>query len=265
MFEHIILISYRNFLRDRSSFLINLFGLSMGLACALFIYLWVVEETNVDKFHEKDSHLYQVMNNFHAPDDISTSETTPVRLSGALADEMPEVEATVIIMNKEDRPEGILTYDENQISARGLYTSKNFFEEFSFPLRSGNSAEVLAGRNQIVLSEGLAAKLFQSPANAVGKIIEWKNQWEKGNFEVTGVFEDPPASSTLKFDFVFAIEPIFEAEPYTLDWDYHFVETYLVLGKNTDISKFNKRISAYLASKDASGEAFTLLDRKSVV
>ena len=63
MFRHNFLITYRNFLRYKSSFFINLIGLSTGLACALLIYLWVNDELSVDKFHKKDEQLYQVLVN----------------------------------------------------------------------------------------------------------------------------------------------------------------------------------------------------------
>src|SRR5687767_1739566 len=59
MFRHNVLITYRNFLRHKSSFFINLTGLSTGLASAIMIYLWVADELSVDKFHQKDEQLYQ--------------------------------------------------------------------------------------------------------------------------------------------------------------------------------------------------------------
>jgi hypothetical protein len=61
MIKHNLLIIIRNFKRFKSTFLINLIGLSTGLACALLIYLWVTDELAVDKFHKKDDRLYQVM------------------------------------------------------------------------------------------------------------------------------------------------------------------------------------------------------------
>jgi hypothetical protein len=63
MLRHNLLITYRNFLRYKSSFLINLAGLSTGLACTLLVYLWVNDELHVDKYFENDDRLYQVMEN----------------------------------------------------------------------------------------------------------------------------------------------------------------------------------------------------------
>jgi len=60
MLRHNLILTFRKFKRNKTSFLINLIGLSTGLACALLIFLWVTDELQVDKFHEKDSRIYQV-------------------------------------------------------------------------------------------------------------------------------------------------------------------------------------------------------------
>jgi hypothetical protein len=84
MFRHNILITYRNFLRYKSSFLINLVGLSSGLACTLLIYLWVADELSVDRFHRNDDQLYQVLRNIQLPMELKPRESTPARLGEAL-------------------------------------------------------------------------------------------------------------------------------------------------------------------------------------
>ncbi|NVJ45846.1 MAG: ABC transporter permease, partial [Cytophagia bacterium] len=72
MFKHNLLISFRGFKRYKTTFLINLLGLSTGLAAALLIFLWVDDEKSVDTFHEKDDQLYWVMSNFSINDDVNT-------------------------------------------------------------------------------------------------------------------------------------------------------------------------------------------------
>ena len=92
MLKHNLLIIFRNFKRSKSTFFINLIGLSTGIACALFIYMWVHDEINVDKFNVNDSRLYQVMANFKSPEGISTEKITPVIMASELEKEFPEVE-----------------------------------------------------------------------------------------------------------------------------------------------------------------------------
>ncbi|MEM6768249.1 MAG: permease prefix domain 2-containing transporter, partial [Bacteroidota bacterium] len=73
MLKHNLLITYRSFLRNKSSFLINLVGLSTGLACVILILLWIQDEWNVDKFHENDARLYQAIHHQMYEGDIQTS------------------------------------------------------------------------------------------------------------------------------------------------------------------------------------------------
>src|SRR5687767_5905284 len=115
MFRHNILITWRNFLRYKSSFFINLAGLSTGLACALLIYLWVNDEIHIDKFHEKDAHLYQVFQNLSIDNTIETIEYTPGLLAKTLAEEIPEVEyATAVIPPYWFSGNGIISVGNNR-------------------------------------------------------------------------------------------------------------------------------------------------------
>src|SRR5690349_25177038 len=95
MLKHFLTLDYRNILRSKTHFVMNLTGLSVGLACVMLIYLWINDELKVDKFHEKDAQLYQVIKNNIEPHGIDTGEDTPPLLSRLLRDEMPEVEIAV--------------------------------------------------------------------------------------------------------------------------------------------------------------------------
>jgi putative ABC transport system permease protein len=86
MFRHNILISYRNFLRYKSSFFINLLGLSSGLACALLIHLWIADEMSVDKFHRKGDQLYQVLRNVERPGRTIQDGQQEKQIIGAVKD-----------------------------------------------------------------------------------------------------------------------------------------------------------------------------------
>src|SRR6185369_1398993 len=95
MLKHNLILVYRNFLRFKGAFFINLIGLSTGLACVLLIYLWVVDELAVDKFHKNDSRLYQAMEFRKRTNDIWTAVSSPEPLAKALVEDMPEVEYAV--------------------------------------------------------------------------------------------------------------------------------------------------------------------------
>lgn len=183
MFRHNVLIAYRNFLRYKSSFFINLIGLSSGLACALLIHLWVNDEWHVNKFHQQSDRLYQVMENVDQDGGMITRITTAGPTAEALASEMPEVEYAVT--NTFDRiVHEVLSVEDNDIKADGLYASADFFKLFSFDLLQGNRNQVLSDKKSIVITEDLAKRLFGTTENVIGKTIGWQH---KKQYQVSGV------------------------------------------------------------------------------
>src|SRR6476660_8946187 len=98
MFKNSFKLAWRNLLKDRQFTFLNLVGLSTGLACTFLIYLWVQDELNVDKYNEKDAHLFQVMVNQHQEDGIRTGMYTPGLLANAMKREIPDVEYAVTVV-----------------------------------------------------------------------------------------------------------------------------------------------------------------------
>ena len=169
MFRHNLLLIYRNFKRFKSAFFINLMGLSTGLACTLLIYLWVNDELSVDKFHEKDNRLFQVMEHQQHSGSIRVTDSTPWPLGESLAEEMPEVEYAATATPTYWFPDFTLSIKDKSIKARGQYVGKDYFNIFTYPLLHGNADQVLADKSSIVISEKLAVSLFGTTENVVGK------------------------------------------------------------------------------------------------
>ncbi|WP_299533457.1 ABC transporter permease [Ulvibacterium sp.] len=260
MLRHNIVLFFRNIKKNQSSFLINTIGLSTGLACTLLIGLWVFDELRVDKFHKKDAQLYQVMQNFQFDDDIETEGRTPVPLGEALLAEMPEVEHAVAINDffSWRSREGILSDGDNHIKAVGWHAGSDFFDVFSHKLLQGDKDEVLAGKNGIVLSQSLAKRVFGTQDNIIGKTLEWKHPSFEGAYQVTGVFENPPANATAQFDFLISMEILLEKDRWAKGWGSSYAETFLTLKKGTDVEQFNKKIEGFLNTKDNSDDNATL-------
>ena len=221
MFKHNLILAFRNFRRYKSSFIINLFGLTSGLACTLFIYLWVNDEINMDTFHEKESQLYQVMEHQKYADNIMTTTSTPGLLSETLAEKYPEIEyaiTTTWINNH------TITFENKNVEAEGYHVSKDFFNIFSYGLVQGDPDQVLADKYAIVISEELAESVFGTTENVVGKTIELQH---KDNFIVSGVFKPTPKRSRYEFDFVLSYPHILQQKlsHNFLSYPKHHIET----------------------------------------
>jgi putative ABC transport system permease protein len=243
---HNLLITYRNFKRSKGSFFINLIGLSSGIACVLFIYLWVKDEIDFDKFHKKNSQLFQVMQNQKTANNITTWENTPGPLAEALIEEMPEIEYAVPVFNGAIFGKPTLSVKENNFKANGIYAGKDFFNIFTFNLIEGNANQVLADKNSVVLSEGLAMKLFNTTEKIVGKTVKYQNEQ---TFQVSGIFKRVPSNSSLQFDFVLSYKVISERINFFSTWGDNPANTYIILKQGTNINQFNNKIAGLIKRK----------------
>jgi len=130
MLRHNLLIIYRNIKRNKSTFFINLIGLSTGLACALLIYLWVNDELNMDKFNQKDSRLYQVMENAEQNNTIVTGPYTPDLLAETLAKEVPEVEYAAAVTPSFFFGKIPVSTQDKKFKAVGQFVGKDFLSYY---------------------------------------------------------------------------------------------------------------------------------------
>jgi ABC-type antimicrobial peptide transport system permease subunit len=245
MLRHNLLIAFRNFLRYKSSFLINLTGLSSGLACTLLIYLWVNDELHVDKFHVNRDRLYQVRENVEQDGGLITRITTAGPTAEALASEMPEVEYAVT--NTFDRIfHEVLSVEGKDIKAGGLYASADFFKLFSFELIQGNKDQVLSDKKSIVITESLAKRLFGTTENILGKSVDWKH---KKQYQISGVLQDLSPLSSIKFDFILTFEAFKDDNTWALSWFNTAPQTFVLLKEGTDVNQFNKKIAELVRTK----------------
>jgi putative ABC transport system permease protein len=245
MFLHNFLISFRNIKRNKGTFFINLIGLSSGLACAILIYLWVYDELNFDKFHKKDNQLFQVMVRNKVSNGIEISNATSSILANTLAEELPEVEYA-ITAGPPDQKKSMLSFEDKMIKAVVLYAGRDFFNVFSFNLMQGNENQVLSDGNNIIISEEIAMKLFNTDINIVGKAIEFDS---KNKYIISGVFKGTPQNSSVQFDVVLPFEVMKKKFPGIDAWGQNYFNTFLILKAGTNIDQFDKKIGEILKKK----------------
>lgn len=248
MLTHNLILIYRSFKRFKSTFIINLIGLSTGLASALLIYLWVNDELHMDKFHEKDRRLYQVMEVLSEEIGGGTVIESSGPVAEALKADMPEVEYAAALAPptwpRFDR--FVLSTNQRDIRATGQYAGKDYFSIFSYNLIEGDAHNVLKDKNSIAISEELATRLFNTKYNVVGKTVEFQHERE---LLVSGVFENVPSASSTQFDFVLSFELFEEIAPWSRDWNSMGPHAYVVLREGTDLKTFNKKIEDFPARK----------------
>jgi putative ABC transport system permease protein len=249
MIKHYFIITMRNLTKYKGSFIINLIGLSTGLACALFIYLWVSDEKQFDKFHDNDKNLYQVMELSIENNETIVHESTQGPLADAMKKELPEVASAVQVFSieKSGFKFNLKVNDKSVKTTLGIFAGKDFFNVFSFPLLIGNKEQVLNEKTAIVISEKLANNLFGSADASVGKTLEYEIVGKKMEVQVTGVFKSLPSNSSLQFD-VALTQASFLSDFWTggTEWTNQTPNTYLLLKPQTDVARFNAKIKNFI-------------------
>lgn len=253
MFLHYILLFYRNIIRYKRTFLINLIGLSSGLVTVLLIYLWVSDELSIDKFHAYNSRLCQVMYNEKTAEGIKTSRQTPYFLEDALLHDIPEIELTSVSTPPLFFPDFVISSGEQKIKATGKFSGKNFFRMFSYPLQEGIPEQVLSDKNSVVISESLARKLYHSTENISGKTFRYSLMNRDKQVIVSGVFKDIPSNASERFDFVLSFDSMKDLMGMPTD-NYAWNRTdpfynYVLLREGVDVAALNKKLRNYIAKK----------------
>jgi len=205
MIHNYLKIALRNLKRHKGYSFINIAGLAVGMACCLFILIYVLYEFSYDAFHEDANRIYRVAMEFRAKDQpVKYAAVTPPPVAPAILDNFVEVEYAVRIT----WGSGIVKHGEKQFfEDRIFYADQSFFNVFTFPIIKGNPETALKEPYTAVLTESIAEKYFGSE-DPVGKTISVNYQRD---YKITGVVEDVPPNSHFTFDFLFSFVPIEES------------------------------------------------------
>ena len=161
---------WRKLFREKQFSILNIAGLSTGLARSLLIFLWVSDEKSTDRFNEKDSRLYQVIKSWHGSDGrVEASKNTPGIMAASMKADLPEIEYAVPVASNAER--SVIASASKKIKAQPVYAGKDFFNVFSYKLVEGNRATALKELKGVLLSEKLALSLFNTTKGIVGKTI----------------------------------------------------------------------------------------------
>ena len=264
MYKHNFKIAFRNYFRYKSSFFINLSSLSIGLACAILIVLWVRDELSIDKFHENDERLFQVMHNFESPSGIVTLEWTPGLLAEALEEEFPEVEQSVQVMPPSPYSfNGIMAVEDMRLRAKAKFAGRDFFNIFSYGLKAGKEDHVLEDKNAVVISDELALNLFNSTTGAVGQTLAWRQGEFTGDYYVSGVFTKMPSNASIQFDVVFNYDLYKSKHPELERWSYNSPSTYVLLDEGAKEQALSSKIADLTQENDPNAEGTLFLTKYS--
>lgn len=238
-----IRIASRNMMRRKFYSFINAFGLSIGIAFCILIYLYIQDERSFDQFHEnKDRILRMEARSFDIWNKDSADPYYQVAwlqpgLKQALKDELPEVEFATRY-----NPDGncIFRYGEKVMTESVTYVDGDFFNMFSFPLVKGNAEKLFATKTEVVLSEKVAAKYFDGE-NPLGKTVEIDLNGTS-LFTVVGIIADPPSNSSLKYGILVPQENRMFYERSIQQWGMYSTPTFVQLRHDANPEIFQQNL-----------------------
>jgi putative ABC transport system permease protein len=185
MLQNYLKIAWRNLIRAKTYASINIAGLAVGMAASALIFLWVQSELNFDRFYSKTDRLFQVYNRDKFSGVTQAWGATPIPLAPALKQDYPDIEDATRF-----RPISfLLIAGDKKLNTDGAFADPSFLNLFDFPLLAGKREK--AGSNGIVITKGLAEKLFGT-TDALGKVIQLDH---KDSFSVTGVLDELPTNT----------------------------------------------------------------------
>jgi putative ABC transport system permease protein len=186
-------IALRNLWRRKGFSFINITGLTIGMASATLILLWINHEISYDDFHPNKDHIYQVWNRAKINGRTDCWLTTPKVLAPALLKEYPGIANTARMDNRWF----VTAVGEKKMSSHSLIIDPSFLAIFHFPLVRGNAATALNNSSAILITESFAKKLFGKD-DPMARTIKVNQQ----NFSVTGILKDLPANTDFDFEYL---------------------------------------------------------------
>lgn len=242
MFKNYFKTSWRNLLKNKAHSFINISGLSIGMAVAILIGLWIWDELSFNKYHRNYSRIAQIMTRGRDVKDgpyVNNSLQYPLatELQNNYKDNFKHVIRASWIQDH------ILSVGDKKLSAKGQFMDAGAPEMFTLKMLKGNW-NGLHDPYSIMLSSSLAKALFGN-ADPMGQIVMMGN---KTNVKVTGVYNDLPVNSQFNIVKFFSPWDLWVAENSwikeraTNDWRNHFLRLYAEIRTGTNFKTVTDNI-----------------------
>ena len=240
MFKNYFKTAWRNLMKSKMFSFINILGLTIGITVCMMIYLFILNEFSVDRFHKNGDRIYRVMRGAAIDDkSISVAYLSGMHAPALLNDFKGQIVSAVRVSENDNLfTVGTTSFHEK----KELDTDTGFFNLFSFPLIKGNPTTALKDLNSVVMTESTAKRYFGNIDNAMGKIIMLN---KKTPLKVTGIAKDVPSNSHLYFDIVMPLERHKDAGWMTT-WINNGAYTYIQLAPNVSQAQIEKQLPAFV-------------------
>ncbi|MEM6865570.1 MAG: ABC transporter permease, partial [Bacteroidota bacterium] len=247
MIKNYLKIAWRNLLKNKVFSLINIIGLSFGVAACLLISVYIIHESSYDKHVANSSNIYRMMGQYLIDGRISESIHFSANMAPTVLHDFAEVENSGRLM------ENSLFYGagSNEIRIAGqqmqhheegfTYADQSIIDILDIQMVYGDASSALSEPNTLVISETISKKYFGN-SNPVGKVIYLNNNNDTP-FRINGVMQDFPSNSHLDYTFLITLKGVEFGEGEQTRWTQNNYFTYIVLKEGVDVIQFEKKMS----------------------
>ncbi len=232
MLNNYLKIALRNIKNNKSYSFLNIFCLTLGIACCTIIMIWMENELSFDSYHKNSDQLYRVTNNW--------GWVTPQPLASELKNNYPEIVNSSRFITRGGR---LIKYEDKKFYEDNFVLSDpELFQMLDFYFTKDKPDEIFRNINDIILTESMSKKYFGN-ADPVGKVLNIDNKYD---FIVTGVLKDFSQNTMIKGDFFISFEFIkyYDAHVKPDDWGYNSYNTLIQVQKNALVTEIGKKLSA---------------------
>ncbi len=246
MIRNYFKIAWRNLLRNKGFALINILGLAVGLTCCLLLTLYLQHELSYDRFHTKGDRIVRVIMEYKIGDSGNRGNFTSTKVFPEFKRQFPEVIDGVRLSGTTR----IVKYgDQIGMEADVLHADSSFFEMFDFKLLHGTASRVLNAPNRVVITRSLAEKYF-GKEDPIGKMLLLNSLQEP--YQVTGVSEDCPSNSQIRYSMVASISSFGPLQEETYS-NANYV-TYLLMDRAESFTSLQEKIDRFMKKETGESE-----------
>jgi len=241
MIKNFFKTAWRNLLANRTSSLINIGGLAIGLSTAIIILLVIVDEFSYDKFQPNLQSIYLLFKNQKRVDGISTGDATAGPMAASIRSSMPETKYAARVSYFDN---SVIKINDKALYTSGIYAEPDLFRMMPFPVLEGDPVNALKSGKEVIITEAAAYRLFGSQHVTGKQIIV-----DREPFLVGAVVHDIPSNSTLRFEMVFPFSYFEQRNSWLEKWDDNRIQTWLQLKPASNISGLNKKLTTLLQTR----------------
>ncbi len=194
MIKNFFVTAYRNLLKNKTTGILNISGLAIGVTVCLVIGIWLQRELSFDNFHPNGNEIFRISNTFKSESESFSQAPSGPAFGAHLKEQLPSVKATCRVFGETFK---VKVGNDYFIESTCSDVDSNFFSFFGFKLIKGNAEQALRSPEQVVLTEKLAKKYFGSVDKAIGQDILIDGKYP---MTISGVAENSPLNSHIQFD-----------------------------------------------------------------